>query len=692
MYTTAGIEPLPGLDFTYIEVDDLDLKLHNFYNRATTVRLPISLTGKERCGVDLSIDGTLDIDSVALKFNDVHLSTPVGTDASFEGILGMGDMMNNPSLPLGLRLDGAFSPKDISMMFPAFSAYLAAIPSADDILLDIDASGTTGNLSIEEAVLRLNNCVTLKASGNIENMMKPDILAGNVKLSGNIINVNSFKRALLDPATAKSFNIPPMTLAGDVRMTRGIINGNLSARTGSGALKMKAMWNGKGESYDLALTTNRFPVHAFMPLLGVGDITADAKVKGHGYTPFKKSTAIDAHVNIASAQYLKVLYTGIKLDATLSDGIAEIELDSSDPKADMALSAKGNLDGKTYVWTAKLDGRYIDLYALGLTSDPSSLETVLDADATMGPGKNDIQAHLVLKDLFFRQTGGTIGLSDVDAHFNASDSLTSLKVVNRDLVGNFDSPTPLDTLIARFSRTSVILSDQLKAYQIDADSIGKALPPFVLDIRGGKSNLVNDILAASKMSVKRFSVTAENDSNLEMQAFAERFDTGSLRLDSLYLNAHGHGDHLHLNAGIRNLPGNLNEWHAVTLKGVVDGNQLSLGLSQQNIKGKTGYDIGMQAEANAADTTITLHIKPFNPIIGYQQWQANEDNFISYTIPTQHIDANLRMEGGNSSIAIYTESDGDSHDAHGHTQEDLIVKLGDIHLQDWIYMNPFAPR
>lgn len=80
---------------------------------------------------------------------------------------------------------------------------------------------------------------------------------------------------------------------------------------------------------------------------------------------------------------------------------------------------------------------------------------------------------------------------------------------------------------------------------------------------------------------------------------------------------------------------------------------------------------------------------PLDPIIGYQQWQVNPDNFISYNLSSGHIDANLHMNGGNSSLAVYTEHDG----AHsGNHQEDLIIKIGDIHIQDWIAINPFAPQ
>ncbi|MDE6526530.1 MAG: hypothetical protein K2L75_04675, partial [Muribaculaceae bacterium] len=83
LYTSSGVKPRPGLDFSFIEVDSLDLRLHNFYNQASSIRLPLSLRGTERCGVSLAVDGSLEIDSTGLYFKEMQLSTREGTALSF---------------------------------------------------------------------------------------------------------------------------------------------------------------------------------------------------------------------------------------------------------------------------------------------------------------------------------------------------------------------------------------------------------------------------------------------------------------------------------------------------------------------------------------------------------------------------------------------------------------------------------
>lgn len=690
LYTTAGVEPLPGLDFAYIAVDSLDLHLSHFYNQASTVRLPMTLTGTERCGVRLTLDGTLDIDETALNFRQIQLTTPRGTDVAFEGLLGMGDMATDPDVPLQLYVDGGFAPGDLGDMFPAFAPYFAAIPSAEDILLTLDAVGTFGSLDLAALSLKLNRCVNLEAKGSIDNMMNPDLLGGDIALNGHIINVNNFKKVALGAEASRSVNIPPMTLAGHVAMASGRVNGKLTARTGSGRIALDGRWNSRSEGYDATLTAAEFPVAAFMPLLGVGNTTADLAVKGHGYSPFKKSTVIDADLYCNAADYADVTYKDISCTAHLADGLATVKVNSNNTDADFTLDASGNLDGDTYRWQATLDSRNIDLYALKFSTTPASIEAMLDAEATIGPGTNDLSAGLNIADLFYRQPKGTISMSNILLNLSSSDTLTTASIVNRDMRGSFKSEMTLTALTDAFSRAAAIMAEDAALYRIDIDTIAGAIPPFVFNLKGGRNNLVGDILAPSNMSIQSFDISAAHDSLLTFNANAQRFQTGDMRLDSLYAGMHQHGRHIHFDAGMLNKPGNLNQWHKVAINGAAQGNTLAMRLSQQNLAGKTGFDIGLKAESNAADSSMTVSVAPITPVIGYQQWQANEGNYITYVIPTQQIDANLRMTGGNSSLAIYSE-DVAGQDSTAVAHKDLVVKLGDIHLADWIAVNPFAP-
>ena len=141
-------------------------------------------------------------------------------------------------------------------------------------------------------------------------------------------------------------------------------------------LGLDANWNANAESYKAVLKTDEFPVQAFMPLLGVSQLSADLAVTGKGYDPFRTSTKIDADLNVEKAVYQDVAYTNIKADAHLDQGKANVSLKSDTPSLEFSLKADGNLDGDIYHWHADVDGTYIDLHALKFMQEPASVEVL----------------------------------------------------------------------------------------------------------------------------------------------------------------------------------------------------------------------------------------------------------------------------------------------------------------------------
>ncbi len=692
LYTSAGYRPSPGLDFGYISADSMSVSVKNFYNEATNVRVPLRLKATERCGVRLTAEGVLDIDATALALRDFTVVTDGGSAIGFSGFMGMGDLTSDPSLPLELNADAQIGPTDLRAMFPLFTPYWAALPPRQPVELRAALHGTSGRLAVDTLSLALNRCVYLDAQGLVENAMNPDALAGHVGLRGRIVNVDRIKNAFLDPATAKSLNIPPMTLAGAVDMRRGgVIDGRLNARTGGGALKLQALWNSRREDYDASISASAFPLQAFMPLAGVSDVTAEARIKGHGYDPFKAATALTADATVSSARYGGYTYSGISGSATLSGGMADVRLASDNRGLDFEIKASGNLDGDVYKWSATVDGNNIDLQTLKFSDTPASIEARLSGQAEIGPGMNNIRADVSLEDLFFRRTENTIALSDVRAHFAAfADSGVYARMTNRDLTAEFTSPVALDSLLGGFDAVGRLVDSQIASRYIEIDTLRRTLPPFNFTLNGSNSNLINDILRPSDSGLRSIRLRARNDSTLALNGRILDFNAGTTRIDTIYLAAGQHHDHLHVLAGIGNRPGTLDALARVWVHGTVDGNEGRLGLRQRNIKGDIGFELGFKGVIE--DSTLTVNVDPYKPVIGYQQWEANPDNFIEYHLPTGHIDANLHMKGGKSSLAVYTEGSEAGHSEHSHaTQEDLVVKLGDIHIQDWISLNPFAP-
>lgn len=683
LYTTKGLSPQPGLDFAYIEVDSLDLNVHDFYNQATTLRLPLKLSGKERCGVKLTAEGEFALDSAAMYLKNLAVNTAT-TSLNVDMMMGMGDLMADPNLPLKLDVEGGIGVADLRLMFPAFLPYFMTLPAEDQISVTVNLDGTPGYLDINALDIIVNGCVTIKGSGFVGNLTDPDNLIGDISLNGNVINLNRIKNSLLSKDAAKDLNIPRMALNGHVKMRSGTIDGRIKVKTGIGLLALDGNWNSRRENYSAKLSVTDFPIETFMPNLGAADVTADLKVSGHGYDPFVKSMTADADLTVKSARYADYTYRDIYLTAKAADGKGRVTLHSDNPDTRIQLMAEGNLTPQPFDWTLVADGNAIDLHALKFSELESELSFNLSGRAQVNTTDNIIDAELTLNDLDFTQPARIIRVTNVITKFASNDSITNLSLNNRDLSAKFTSPMSLDSLLAHFTSTSEELDRQMAAKIFYMDSLQRVMPKFRLDINAGSNNALNDILASSKMSFRKMSIVSTNDSSLSLNSRVLGFMTGTTRLDTIGFNLAQEKELLNFNANVGNRPGTFDEWAHVNLDGCVDHNQLGLRFKQRNISGKEGFNIGLKADI--VDSVATLRLTPLDQIIGYQPWTVNEDNFISYTIPTKHVDANLVMTGGKSRLSILTE-----HVEGSEGQEDLKISLGNINIADWVSINPFAP-
>ena len=681
LYTTRGVVPQPGLDFAYIAVDSLSLDVRDFYNQASTVEVPMRVSGTERCGLRLDTHGTLRVDSTSLRLDTFSLATP-GTALDFSYMMGMGDL-TEPSLPIAVDARGRIATATLRAMFPAFAPYLATLP-AEGITLDADAAGTMGNIGIKKLDVGMNGCVALQASGTVSNPMLSDRMGADVKLHGRISNAAPIARSFLDPTTLKTVHIPPMTLDGRVWLRDGsAAGGKLTATTGGGRIALDGAFNSRGESYRADVDASGFPVNTFMPLLGVGQVTAKISATGRGLDFFSAAAQLKAHAEVASAEYGGHIYKGITADAALSDGKADVELTSADPDMLAHVTASGNLTGAQYDWTAYIDADRVDLKALKFSQSDNTVSAQLRAKASYEPATKYMGADINLDRLQMRSPTAEYNIEDVQAVL-AADSTVRADITNRDFHAAMRVEGPLDSLLAHTDSVSVVTAEMIERRRIDAARLQRAVPRMTLTVGGARDNFVNDILATSKMSIDSLSLYFANDSTLSLNSRVLGVRTSSIAIDTVGVDIAQFGNNIFFNANADNRPGTLDNFAHVALSGMAMDNVAAMRVLQNDIEGKTGYDIGLQAAM--ADSTVRASIMPLDPTIGYQPWTVNAGNFISYSFPDKHIDADIRMQGGGSALNIFTE-----HVAGSHDQEDLVVQVRDIHVQDWLALNPFAP-
>jgi hypothetical protein len=689
LYTTRGYKPLPGMDFGYIQVDSLDFYVSDFYNCATDVKIPIrQLKGIERSGVKISqASGDVIVNDSTLTLDNFELLTP-NTALSANVLLGMGDLMTDETVPISLTGSGQVGAKDIALMFPDMSAMLNTFPGSTPVEVDMAVAGTMGKLNISKAKVQINKCISLTANGTVNHVMDMDRIGGNLALKGSITGGNRIKNAFLDASTASEINIPPMTLDGNVKMNSGNIAGNLKAVTKGGTLAMKADWQSRREIYSLDLNTKKFPVDAFMPSLGIGNATINASVNGKGYDFFSRKTVLNADVDVVEATNNDVLYTDVRGKVTLAEGIADIDFSAVNEDVDFDLAAHGNLYGDTYIWNANIDMQRVDLLALKFAETTMTVSGDIAAEMELDPKTRDLAAKLNIASLDIATENGMVNITDVVARVNANDSLTNISLRNKDLYTYFSSESPLDSVVTKFSSAMDVVNEMMTNKRVTVSKLQSSLPEFTMDVTAGSDNLLTHVLADSDMGFKRLNIDASNDSLININARAIRVNSGTTVLDTVDVKLYQEGDVLYLKSNINNKRGTFDDFAHVAVDGYIADTRAGFMMTQKNIDNEVGFHVGAMADIDGS--TVNLTLVPDNPTIGYKEWTINEDNFVFYNFDTMHLDADVRMQSAKSYVQLYTEHDGNSEGSE-EEQEDVIVKIGDVAISDWLSFNPFAP-
>ncbi len=688
LYAVAGAVPTPGFDMNYISVSDIKIDIDSLYNRGSSLRVPIKrIEATERCGLPLHADGLFEMDSTEMRIDSITVATSFSS-INFTGVMGVGDLMTTPDLPLQLNAHASIAPIDVKRALPAMSQFVSALPPYSNLEAQAIINGSTSSLSINEISASLPGILTLGADGFVENPFNMDYASGNINLRGHIISGKTVQRMVMDPKTAKSSGIviPRINLNGNVALHSGTIDTRLRARTDTGTIALDARWNGKHEFYNADITAKDFPVEAIMPGLGMRDLSANLKLNGNGYDPFKPDTKIDASIDIINLIYNRATLQNVQALATLSNGQGEVILKSANRAATFQIVASGNLSPNPYSWTIKGDIPSIDLYALGFTTDPANITLNFDGNAGVDVDNHTLDAQLrfnnILANMGENSTYSTRGLI-VD--FSGTDSLTHAKVTDHTLVLDFISPMPVDSVALRFSLASDTIVDFLHRQRTDIPLIQSVLPKFKLTFTsGGTGNILTNALQKSGMSFKNINASLTNDSLINMNARLLKLKSGSVKLDTIDLRINQIGKYLTLNTAVNNARGTWDQMAHIHLNGYLVDAKAGLFFKQSNISDKTGYSIGMVAQT--ADSIVTINLVPYNPVIGYKDWTVNSDNFITYNLVHRHVDANLHMSSNESSIALFTD-----HNDSIKGQEDINLQVKDIHIADWLSINPFAP-
>lgn len=684
VYGKIGAEPISGLDFDWLEMTDADAVVDGFTMHGTTLNVPLKkLSLRERCGLNLSANGVFEMDSTRLVANNFNVKVN-DTKLTLDALMGLDSIPSRA--PLKVRAEASVITADVGRAMPALIPLLAPLPSDIPLDLAIDAHGSMSEMQIDTISVAMAQIFSLKGSADVSNFSDMKNLRADASLSGSLINPAPVN-ALLPKGSG--IHVPPLKLKAKAQANGSDYSADLTATTGAGRLALKGALKGNAPTYYADMRLDSFPIRAFMPDLGIGAVSGSVKASGRGFNPMARGAKLNADVNVRSIDFKGNHLGGVTLTAALDTAYLRANLLSEMAAARANLTVNGHLRPKMIDWD--LNGRIdrLDLKALGLTGSVMNVAMTLDSRGYMLPDADSIKADAGIRNLDLNFGQVALKKDFINLTLDSGKDFTQAGLHSLDLRLDFDALASIPELGTKFGNAATMASKMVETRTVYADSLADALPSFRMSLTAGPKSLINDYLRPQEISIGNLSLNAGCDSLISLNAMALDFRSGeSLKVDTLMAVIHQSGPQIALDIDMDNKPGTFDEFAHVCLQGKWDRNRGDFFLRQQNIQGKTGYEIGFGV--TTADSIVSLNFNQLNPVIAYKKWTINQGNYIAFNTASMRIAAELTAEGSDSRLQLSSHPSQADSLVTSQT-DDLMLKVDNVHIADWLQINPFAP-
>ena len=681
LYAIQGYKPTTGFDPSYLSFDNVNITLDNFYNEASTVRLPIaSISANERSGLNVTEGkGTIQVDSTGLELKDIFLRTPY-TYLNASADIPFDLMELKPYALFNLDAFGSVGWPDVETFMPDMKTYTSKLPARYPLDFNIEAGGSLEDVELTNLNVGITDVLKLKASGYAQNAFDLKKLRADVKFEGDVTNPQVIDKVL----DMKDFQVPSLKLTGEAKAQNEIYSADFDLKTSIGDIIADGKVSLSSEQYKASVSVNNINVKGFMPDLGIGMVDATLLAQGQGFNPTKQQATSEISLDISSIDYNNQTLNNIVATISLGKGDYSILLNSPNDILNLHIEGNGNISPDLYTTDLKANINKIDLFALGMATENSTLSGTATIKASASPEKWLYDADICLQDFTYISGANFYAIpNDIDVLFKSTVDRVFADIDAKGTCVNFEAQTGLKGMIDSFTILGDSINVQMARRDLNIELLQHILPRFQLNMEATGDGAVGDLLAGAGLSVNKLTGQITNDSIISANFGAWELGNSSMRADTLNFNLKQRGQFLDYRAHMGNRKNNqLAEFANVNINGYIGENRLMLGLRQLNQKNETGYRLGLTAAFQ--DSTITVHFTPLKAMIGYIPWTFNSENSIDVNLKTFKINADLLAQSPKSSILLKTEK-------NDRGEDELHLALDNIQIQDFLQLSVFAP-
>ncbi len=678
LYRSKDAEPSPTFNPEYVGIEEFDARIDTLYNRGSSVYARVAqLQAKEQSGLEIrSLSAIFGMEEGAIRVPEARIQT-AQSQLSLSADVSTAFFSQQKEAPVSARLSGHLVLSDFA---PLLDSLFEQHKELRELTVDLsgDVSGSWQRMKVKRLGITLPGCLDWQTQGELSDLLHPQQISGVLysrcqvhdgKLLTGLLNGQETPRIAIPSGT--SLTVRAQALAGDISPHLSLVSDSCLLRvSGSVSLPRK--------QYDIALKADSFPLARFLPADSLNRISLTAQVSGSGYDFLNPATRVKALLQIQRFDFRGYDYRDIDLDGWLENASYAVTLNSASSALDLGMSAAGEIRKEGGRIALSGDFRQIDLKRLNFSPSESILSFGLSIDASATDSLT-FAADSRITGLSWQVNHQKNLFKDIAAHAQGAPSYLAASLQSGDFRADFRSEDNVVRFPAKISEAIGVLTEQVVQGTIDMQEVQKKMPSFRLTAHAQRDNFINNYLKTKNLQLKNVSLSAVSDtvSPFLLQGYLTGLSAGTIVLDSLSWRLAQADSVLIYGVKVSNFPSNSLDMGMAELSGRWYANLLDMDFSEINKAGKTGFSFKSQLEYT--DSLLTYKYLTFDPVLGFERWSINPDNYVSYGFDGTVL-ADFRLSGRNKKFWIYsTENRG------------IQIAVSGIDLGTTLQSFPFAP-
>lgn len=458
-YDTGTAVPAEGFDASHIALRDIRIGIDSVMTCGRDMNAVIrEFSMYDRSGLTVtSLTGRLFADSAVIRVPYLQLKTPHSEmNLTAQTYWKLVDIPTTGQL--SARFNANIGKQDVLLFAGGLpETFKEAYPFRPLVI----HAGTEGNLKqmqISRFTAELPGAFSLSGGGELWNLTDSLKRSGGLDFEMQTQDLN-FLTGLTGVTPDGSIVVPDsMNLVARLGLDGPQCNALLKVQEGKGSLNLDAAYNLSTEVYHADLAIDALQLHHFLPKDSVYALTAHVAAKGRGVDMTSRQTTALVEAKLDELQYARWNLSGVNLNAGLKSAVASVRLTSDNELLKMQSEADLRLDRKYMDGRLNMKVEELDLYNLGIASEP------LEHPVAFNLGAEARRDSIKLQ----------MDAGDMDLQFRARSTL--------------------EELLGQSDKFVAILTKQIEERRLNHAALRQVLPSAGMQLTAGQANPVSNFL------------------------------------------------------------------------------------------------------------------------------------------------------------------------------------------------------